>query len=86
VTPWRIEVERAAQKALDALPGQDRKALIARLGRLSRGEQPVDLRKLQGRDDLYRVRSGRWRAVVSFNPTHHVITLLDVDDRKDIYR
>lgn len=86
MTPWRIGIERAARKALDELPEQDRRALMVRLSRLARGEQPVDVRKLQGREELYRLRSGRWRAVLTFNATRHTVIVLDVDDRKDAYR
>lgn len=44
----------------------------------------ADIKKLQGRENQYRLRSGKWRAVFSFEPPD-IIAVIDVDNRGEIY-
>ncbi len=82
---WELQFLRSARKDYDAMPAADRERMERTLDRLIRNPSQVDLKKLQGSDD-YRIRSGRWRAVISFNHALHIITVLQIDQRKDAYR
>lgn len=86
MTAWELEFTRPGQKAFDALPPADREAMERTLDRLTRNPSDVDLKKIRGTADLYRVRRGRWRAIVIFDQARHVITVQEIDQRKDVYR
>lgn len=44
------------------------------------------MKELQGNVGRYRVRSGRWHAVLERDKAQHTLTVIAVDDRKDVYR
>lgn len=48
--------------------------------------RPYGVKKLKGYTDTYRVRMGNYRIVYTINDSTQTITLLNVDDRKDVYR
>jgi mRNA-degrading endonuclease RelE of RelBE toxin-antitoxin system len=70
------------EKALDRLSGKERKALEEILGRIKRGNfAGLDMKKLAGRDDIFRVRKGSMR--ILFRRTAFGITVLAVERRSD---
>lgn len=45
-----------------------------------------DVRKLRGLPGRYRLRVGDWRVVCSIDRTIPALVVLDLDQRKDVYR
>jgi mRNA-degrading endonuclease RelE of RelBE toxin-antitoxin system len=87
VTPWTVAFSRTARKGFDAIPeAVDRALLSNRLDALARGEPGVDVKKLRGYAERYRLRSGRWRAILDRDKATHTLWVIDVDDRRDVYR
>lgn len=87
MTPWNLRFTRTGRQGFEALPSEtDRAALAERLQRVARNEAGVDLLKLRGFAERYRVRSGRWRATIDRDKAAHTLWVIDVDDRKDAYR
>ena len=84
--PWRLLIAARAQKELAALPARDREAMSDALSRLATEPSSVDLRKLQGREDLWRVRVGRWRAILRFEASEGTVQVLRVVARSRAYR
>ncbi|MDE3075533.1 MAG: type II toxin-antitoxin system RelE/ParE family toxin [Chloroflexota bacterium] len=83
---WRLLIAPRAQKELTGLPARDREAMSDALSRVSTDPSSVDLRKLQGQDDLWRVRVGRWRAILRLDGAEGTMRVLRVVARSRAYR
>ncbi|HEY3280888.1 MAG TPA: type II toxin-antitoxin system RelE/ParE family toxin [Armatimonadota bacterium] len=59
--PWTLRFARRAQKDIASLLPEDRAAVQRALARLADDPGSVDLRKLAGRSDEWRMRVGMWR-------------------------
>jgi len=62
-------------------PKLSRRLLVA--VRDYRNGNRVDLRKLQGRDDTWRVRAGDWRVLITVVGSEAVVE--SIDNRRDAY-
>jgi mRNA interferase RelE/StbE len=84
--PWTLSYARTAEKELEAIPDDDdHDAILGEIGKYARDER-VDVRKMRGYTDRYRLRWGRWRVMVERDRQTHTMTVLGVSDRKDTYR
>jgi mRNA-degrading endonuclease RelE of RelBE toxin-antitoxin system len=84
--PWRLSIAPRAEKDLLGLPQRDRESVIQALSRLTSDPGSVDLRKLTGRRDEWRLRVGRWRAILHLDSSTSTIQLLRVLSRGRAYR
>ncbi|HTG35400.1 MAG TPA: type II toxin-antitoxin system RelE/ParE family toxin [Thermoanaerobaculia bacterium] len=73
------EIERVGQK-------QDRQRIVERIRSLAENPRPFGCEKLSGRQELYRVRTGRYRIVYSILDQELVVSVVKVGDRKGVYR
>ncbi len=80
---WRLAYSRRATRDLDAMPARDRRAMHDRLGRLAVDPRSVDLTKLAGNENQWRLRSGRWRAILELDTANGIITVLRVLPRNE---
>ncbi len=81
--PWRLVYARRATRDLDELPDRDRRAMHDRLGRFIADPTSVDVTKLGGSGNQWRLRSGRWRAILELDTQTGVITVLRVLARNE---
>ena len=84
--PWRLFLTRRAEKDLGDLPPQDRESLRRALSRLVTDPTGADLRRLAGREDEWRLRVGRWRAILQLDAAEGTMTVLRVLPCSDAYR
>ena len=84
--PWRVDISRRAQRDLDRLPIEDRNAVIGSLRRLAEDPSTVDLRKLAGTPNTWRMRVGRWRVLLQADNRGGTMRVDRVLDRRDAYR
>jgi mRNA interferase RelE/StbE len=49
-------------------------------------EQRGDIRRLQGREERWRLRVGDWRVIFTYDSDAHAIVILSVKPRGDAYR
>ncbi len=84
--PWRLLLTRRAERDLADLPPQDGASIERALARLLSDPAGSDLRKLAGRENEWRLRVGRWRAVLQLDTATGTITVLRVLARRDAYR
>ena len=84
--PWRLFLTRRAEKDLGDVPPQDRESLRRALSRLTTDPAGSDLRKLAGREDEWRLRVGRWRAILQLDTAAGTMTVLRVLPRSEAYR
>jgi mRNA interferase RelE/StbE len=83
---YAIELSRRAEREflkLDAASAARIKAAIDNLAEISR---PVGVRKLEGRQNDWRIRVGRFRVLYSIDDANKKILIHRVTDRKDVYR
>lgn len=82
----QVEFRKPALKALDGMPTKDRERLLKRIEELVEDPFPQCSKKLEGSDNLRRVRSGDWRAIYSLPDSDGVIDILKIARRSVVYR
>ena len=77
-----------AKKQLAKLDKNTRVRIIASLDRLREAYPVGDIRKMQGYDDLWRLRVGDYRIVMQIDLVTAIITItvIRVGHRKEVYR
>jgi mRNA interferase RelE/StbE len=83
---FQITFARSARKELEHL----RDPLLSRIFRsieaLGRNPRPPGCRRLEGADDLWRVRVGDYRIVYSIDDARRLIDISAIRHRSDVYR
>jgi mRNA-degrading endonuclease RelE of RelBE toxin-antitoxin system len=81
-----LDVTPQARRDLRNMPPQDRLRMEDRLEAYAADPRQanVDIDTVKGRPELYRLRSGDWRAV--FTVTGNTMTVKRVRHRREIYR
>jgi len=82
---YKLSILRKAQKQLAKLPAGDYKKVKQTILDLAKNPRPAGALKLKGRDG-WRVRQGNYRIIYEIHDKQLIITVLDVGDRKEIYR
>ncbi|MCY4223057.1 MAG: type II toxin-antitoxin system RelE/ParE family toxin [Thiotrichales bacterium] len=83
---YEIEITRTAEKQLRGLVRADRMRVVRTMQALADDPFPRGSRKLSGYDDVFRVRTGRYRILYSVSERTLVIVVLKVGHRRDVYR
>jgi mRNA-degrading endonuclease RelE of RelBE toxin-antitoxin system len=84
--PWHIDIARRAARDLLRIPIEDRNAILAALRRLADDPSSVDMQKLSGRGNRWRLRVGRWRVLLGADNSTGTMRVDRVLDRRDAYR
>jgi len=82
---YTVEITSSAQRQFKKLPEGIQDHLILRILALESNPRPSGVKKLQV-FEYYRIRMGDYRVVYSINDKAHLIKVLDLGHRKDIYR
>ena len=84
---YRVRIKTSAIKELEAVaPKKERQRLAGRISALGGEPRPRGCQKLAGEGERYRVRQGRYRIVYSVNDSEHVVEVVKVGQRKEVYR
>jgi len=83
---YRIEVSTSAERQLKKLRHDDRVRVLRAVLALADDPRPLGCRKLQGYDDIYRIRIGRYRVLYSIDQSRIIVSVLKVAHRRDAYR
>jgi mRNA interferase RelE/StbE len=59
--------------------------VFPRIEALSANPRPTGSKKLRGAKDLWRIRSGKYRAVYSIDDTRRQIAILRIAHRREVY-
>ena len=86
MAPYRVEISRTAERQLKRLPPEDRRRVARAVAVLAIDPHPRGVRKLAGYDDVFRVRTGRYRIIYSVEKARLIILVLKIGHRKDVYR
>ena len=84
--PWRLTLTRCAERDLATLSRSQCQAVIETLERAATDPGSVDLAKLRGRPDEWRIRSGGYRAIVQLDNQAGLMIVIRVLQGKDAYR
>jgi mRNA interferase RelE/StbE len=82
---YRVDLRRHAQKSLDKLPKSDFQTVIEAIKSLAQTPRPRGIEKVKS-TGLWRIRQGDYRIVYAIDDTEHVITIVRVGHRREIYR
>ena len=83
---YSVELTRTAEKQLRRIAKRDRNRLVEAIHGLADKPRPHGARKLQGYDDVYRIRVGQYRVVYEVFDDRVILIVLKVGHRKDIYK
>ncbi len=83
------EVRLAPQVARVLRKTRDRELvqrLVSAIGELATTPRPAGCRKLEGQDDLWRIRVGDYRIIYSIDDGALLILVITLGNRRDVYR
>ena len=83
---YTTQFKRSVYRALQRLPQNVRRRIIAAIEALATDPRPEGCRKLQAPADLWRIRVGDYRVVFSIDDEVLVILILRVAHRSHVYR
>jgi mRNA interferase RelE/StbE len=82
---YSIELTRRASRDLAAAPVPDRKRIARKIDALADDPRPSGCRKLQGAEDLYRIRSGAYRVIYQVQDEVLVVLVIMIRHRGTVY-
>jgi mRNA interferase RelE/StbE len=83
---YRIEVSATAERQLRKLAKPEQKRIVNTIRQLAIEPRPRGSRKLHSYNDIYRVRTGKYRIIYSIEDRRLLVIVLKLGHRKDIYR
>jgi mRNA interferase RelE/StbE len=87
VEKYNVRITRSAAKELEAIDGRaDIARLVDAMRSLASEPRPHGAEKLAGRDNRLRVRVGDYRIVYSVNDRMHVVDIVKIGHRREVYR
>ena len=82
----RVEISQTAERQLRRLPREGRQRVARTVLALAAEPHPRGARKLSGYEDIFRVRTGRYRIIYSVAKAKLIVLVLKIGHRKDVYR
>jgi mRNA interferase RelE/StbE len=82
---YKISTLRRAQKQLARIPASDYKKVKQAILNLAQDPRPPGSKKLKGRP-AWRIRQGDYRVIYEIQDKQLFVIVLDVGNRRDIYR
>jgi mRNA interferase RelE/StbE len=82
---FRVDLRRRAQRTLDKLPKSDFKAVIDTIKELAQTPRPRGIEKVKTAG-LWRVRQGDYRIIYAIDDNNHLLTVVHIGNRRDVYK
>lgn len=83
---YEVVISRSARREIERLPDRLVRQILRRLDGLALEPRPVGVRKLQGAQDLYRIRAGDYRVIYRIVESRTMVDVVAVRHRSDAYR
>lgn len=83
---YRIEFAPRAEREFRALDGSIQRRIARRIESLSQNPYPVGIKKLQGDDEIYRLRIGDYQILYQVKRRALLVLILGIEHRREIYR
>ncbi len=84
--PYAVEITDAAARVLGSIGKKQQRQVAARIDGLAENPRPRGCQKLQGADDLYRVRSGDYRIIYQIADERLRVLVIRIGHRREVYR
>jgi mRNA interferase RelE/StbE len=82
---YGLTILRRAQKELSALPQEPYVRVRDAIRKLAEEPRPNGSKKLAGRSG-WRIRVGSYRVIYEIDDPNHLITIMHIGHRRDVYR
>lgn len=76
-------IGKRAKKFIDKLPQNEKKRIVSAIEKLPEGN---NIKKLQGHDDVFRLRVGDYRIIYTVNENEFIVLVVDAASRGEIYK
>jgi len=86
VADYSVVFARSARRELERLAAGVARRIIARIEALTSNPRPPGCVKLQGADNLWRIRVGEYRVIYSLDDSARIVDISAVRHRSDAYR
>lgn len=83
---YKIEFTRAAEKQIIDIPRIDLKRISNRIDKLAVDPFPSGFEKMQGHENLYRIRQGDYRILYSLFEEKLIVLIVKIGHRREVYR
>jgi mRNA interferase RelE/StbE len=83
---YALVLTRAARKDLDRLPWEVLERADPVILGLAENPRPFASEKLQGFENLYRIRVGKYRIIYEIDKAASIVTIAKIAHRKSVYR
>ncbi|MGH3628984.1 MAG: type II toxin-antitoxin system RelE family toxin [Sciscionella sp.] len=83
---YQVELSRAAAKAFRDLQRKMQVRIASRIRSLAENPRPHDVKKLQGQDNIYRLREGDYRLLYEIFDQRLLVHILRIGHRREIYK
>ena len=83
---YSVLFSSSADKALQKLPEKAQQRITLAVSGLADDPRPVGCVKMQGEENLWRIRVGDYRAIYTIEDKKLIVLVLRVAHRKDAYR
>lgn len=83
---YRVELTSKAKKQLSGLPESVQKRIDRRLLALADNPRPPGVKKLHAQEDRYRIRVGDYRVIYTIEDDVLLVLVLEVANRREVYR
>lgn len=83
---YRIDFTPKAQRDFKALDGSIRGRIARRIDSLAENPLPSGIKKIEGEDELYRLRVGDYRVLYQVRGKVLWVLIVGVGHRRDVYR
>lgn len=84
--PYTLDLAPAAVRDLKRLPRNVQPVVSAAISDLAADPRPRGCEKIEGSQDLYRIRSGDYRIIYEISDNIITVLVLRIGHRRDIYR
>ena len=83
---YKIYLTKKAQKTIKSISKKNRENIISKIKKLVSNDHSLDIKKLKGYGNFFRIKIGTYRVV--YEPLHEkiVIEVIFVGHRKEIYK
>jgi mRNA interferase RelE/StbE len=83
---YRIELTPKAERDFNSLDGSVRRRIKQRIDSLAENPFPSGIKKIEGEDELYRLRVGDYRILYQVKGKILLVLIIGIGHRRDIYR
>ena len=83
---YSLVIKRSAEKELKKLPGGDLRRVVDRIHGLAQQPRPAGCEKLSGEAERYRIRQGDYRIVYDIDDSAHIVAIVKIGHRREVYR